>query len=412
MILRTHTLEHSLLYLGAGLNWEPLHRFSHLCDTFLYVNLYRSLDEVRGALERDLRDNPFLELLGLRVDRHFDETTHFELHPDYRAHLSKAQARLPQAAAREYIRVFSRAMREPQWLLEADIRRKGTERRLRLLYMTAEGMASYIALTHYGRYAPKVLVTIQTGCLETPNGLMTDILEHCSKKPDIWVRGFEPDDWDHRNPTLSARDRLYPIPGGDFLFPWRPLGVFVGHGDRNGRGTRHCRAFITPHMQTHLQGLPLPDYGRNGILTTGWESLPPAPAGERHLVVTTDQLISRIAFHPSHRLRSWDSLVPHTLQPCSMRDSLEQLRALDASGAYDAIHFTPFGMEDEGLHLDAFLRETHKARMLAVVHRPLDLLDLRVNPATTRACPSEDWSADRTERRARLAGQPKNRRYA
>jgi hypothetical protein len=95
-----------------------------------------------------------------------------------------------------------------------------------------------------------------------------------------------------------------------------------------------------------------------------------------------------------------------------MRDALEQLRTLDASGTYDAIHFTPFGMEDEGLHLDAFLRETHKARMQAVVHRPLDLLDLRGNPATTRACPSEDWSADRTERRARLAGQPKNRRCA
>jgi len=389
MTLRTHTLPHSLLYLGAGFNWEPLHRFSHLCDTFLHVSLFCSLDEVRGSLEKDLRDHPFLELRGLRVDRQFDETTHFELHPDYRSHLLEAQARLPQAAVREYTRAFSRAIHEPQWLLEADIRRKGTDRRLRLLYMTAEGMASYIALTHNGRYAPRVLVTIQTGCLETPNGLMTDILAHCEQKPDIWVRGFEPDHWDHRNPTLSAKDRIYPIPGGDFLFPWKPQGIYVGHSMEDGRGTRHCRAFITREMQAYLQGLPLPDYGRNGILPTGWESLPPAPPGEKHLVVTTAHLSRKLAFHPSFSLRRWDSLMPQYGRPCSMRDALERLRALDAADAYDAIHFTPLGMEDEGIHLDAFLRENHRARMQAVVHRPLDLLDLREALAMLSACPSE-----------------------
>jgi hypothetical protein len=383
MTLRTHTLPHSLLYLGAGFNWEPLHRFSHLCDTFLYVSLFCSLDEVREALENDLRDNPFLELRGLRVDRGFDETTHFELHPDYRSHLTEAQKRLPQAAAREYSRVFSGAAKDPQWLLEADIRRKGTDRRLRLQYMTAEGMASYIALTHNGRYAPRILVTVQTGCLEKPNGFMTDILEHCEKKPEIWVRGFEPDYRDRRNPTLSARDRIYPVPGGDFLFRWEPLGVYVGFGEKNGHGSRHCRAFITEQMQTHLQGLPLPDYARNGILPSGWESLPPAPSGQNHLVVTTDAISRRLAFHPSYSVRRWDSLMPNNGRPCSMRDSLERLRTLDASGAYEAIHFTPLGMEDEGIHLDAFLRETHRARMQAVVHRPLDLLDLRVPAGTS-----------------------------
>lgn len=377
MTLRAHTLSDSLLYLGAGYNWEPLHRFSHLCDTFVYVNLFCSLQEVRRALNDDLHGNPFLQLLSIRVDRSFDETTHFELHPDYRAHLRDAQRRLPRAAARQYERTFSMAVREPQWVIEAEILRKGTGRRLRLLYMTAEGMASYIALTHDGRYAPKVLVTIQTGCLETPNGLMTDILERCRTKPEIWVRGFEPGQWNHRNPTLSSKDRIYEITGSDFLFPWTPRGAFVGLADRNGRGKRHCRAYITRQRLEQLENLPFPLYGRNGILPNGLESVPPAPDGERHLVVTTRNLGRRTPLHPSLRLRYWDDLVPESCRGCSMQESLQHLHILDAEGCYDTIYFTPLGMEDEGVHLDAFLRASHRASMHAVIHRPLDLVDIR-----------------------------------
>lgn len=386
MTLRTHTLTNSLLYLGAGYNWEPLHRFSHICDTFVYVNLFCSLQEVRKALEEDLRGNPFLELLSIRVDKSFDETTHFELHPDYRTHLHDAQRLLPSAAARQYERAFSMAVKEPQWVIEAEILRKGTDRRLRLLYMTAEGMASYIVLTHNGRYAPKVLVTIQTGCLETPNGLMTDILERCPTKPEIWVRGFEPDHWDHRNPALSSKDRVYSVTGGDFLFPWKPRGAFVGYADTDGRGRRHCRAFITPQRLKQLDIMPFPEYERNGIRHSGMQSLLPAPNGERHLVVTTRRVSERIRFHPTFHVRCWESLLPRPHEACSMRDSLERLRKIDGTDAYDAIHFTPFGMEDEGLHLDAFLRETHRARMQAFVYRPLDLIDLR-SPDRTRMDP-------------------------
>jgi len=377
MTLRTQTLGKSLLYLGAGYDWEPLHRFSHLCDTFLYVNLFCSLQEVRMALEEDLHEHPFLKLLSIRLDRSFNETTHFELHPDCRSHLLDAQRHLPAPAARQYERAFGMAVREPQWVIEADILRIGTGRRLRLVYMTAEGMASYIALTHNGRYAPKVLVTIQTGRLEHPNGLMTDILERCERKPLIWVRGFEPDHRDHRNPTLSAKDRIYEVTGSDFLFPWKPRGAFVDYADTEGHGTRHCRAFITRQRLEELERLTFPQYGRNGIRHTGLESIPPAPDGERHLVVTTRNLGRRIRLHTSLQLRYWDDLLPEYCSACSMQESLQRLHILDAGGSFDAIHFTPLGMEDEGMHLDAFLRGPHRASMHAVVHRPLDLVDLR-----------------------------------
>lgn len=391
MTLRTQTLDTSLLYLGAGYNWEPLHRFSHLCDTFLYVNLFCSLPEVRKALEEDLRDHPFLEILSIREDRSFDESTHFELHPDYRAHLLDARRQLPAAAVREYERAFSMAVMEPQWIIEAQILRKGTGRRLRLLYMTAEGMASYIALTHNGRFAPKVLVTIQTGCLEMPNGLMSDILERSSAKPEIWVRGFEPDHWDHRNPSLSARDRNYDVTGGDFLFPWKPRGAFVGYADTNGRGRRYCRAFITRQTLNRLETLRFPEYDRNSILYTGLQSLPAAPEGERHLVVTSRRVRESISLDPSLHVQYWESLFRIQNEACSMQVPLEHLRRIDATGRYDHIYFTPLGMEDEGLHLDAFLHDTHHARMLAVVHRPIDLLDLRIRRTEDQPDTGKAW---------------------
>ena len=44
---------------------------------------------------------------------------------------------------------------------------------------------------------------------------------------------------------------------------------------------------------------------------------------------------------------------------------------------FDTIYFTVNGLEDEGILLDEFLKETHKAKMIAVVNNCVDLIDLR-----------------------------------
>ncbi len=52
-----------------------------------------------------------------------------------------------------------------------------------------------------------------------------------------------------------------------------------------------------------------------------------------------------------------------------MKDSLSLLEKVSAENKYTEIYFTPFGLEDEGILLDEFLKKEYAAKMNLVVYR-------------------------------------------
>ena len=48
------TFERSFFYIGPGFDIQPLLRFTHLCDTFLYPNLYLYRRPVEGWYDEAL----------------------------------------------------------------------------------------------------------------------------------------------------------------------------------------------------------------------------------------------------------------------------------------------------------------------------------------------------------------------
>jgi len=185
--------EKSLYYIGSGYDIEPLLRFTHLTNTFIYVNLHLSFEKISDWYDEQLEVHPDIELLEKEVDNSFDETTHFDLHPDYISHLTQPSF-INKREAESYYRAFNHAKADPQWAIHYRLKRKSLDREISLLLLTTEGLASYIALSHNGTYAPKILTTIQTNVLEESEGLMNCYFDNDAvKKPDLWVRGFMPE---------------------------------------------------------------------------------------------------------------------------------------------------------------------------------------------------------------------------
>ena len=75
------TFQRSFLYLGLGYDIQPLLRFTHLCDTLLYANLYLDRGPVEAWYDAAFAEARDIEVLGKEVKADFDPLTAFELGP-------------------------------------------------------------------------------------------------------------------------------------------------------------------------------------------------------------------------------------------------------------------------------------------------------------------------------------------
>jgi len=216
-------LSQSVYYPACGFDFSPLLAFSHISQLFIYADWGVRLEEVARKVEqyceqvsnRLAPDGLKLVETGLRVDVGLNrglrqprpesledlpsvvngllstnelvaprETTlpgNFALNLDEQnAFIQKAPCFMPR------VREFT---------LEKTI--GNSKRNIKLLYVVAEGLATYCACYQSGKIAPKILVTVQSGgglgggyvTLEDPRGIMARFLCECERKPLLWVRG-------------------------------------------------------------------------------------------------------------------------------------------------------------------------------------------------------------------------------
>ena len=370
-------------YIAPGLDFEPLMRFSHICDTFIYANLYYTFEEVLEGITAYFSGNPYLKLGQINRYDICDQID-FELHKNHQNHLIDAFQTLDSDAKKAYNDVFVPALAEPEWMLDAEITRIQTGKKIRLKYFTGEGLASYIALSHNGAYPPKVLATIQTGVLEQPNGLMSKIFQHTKSSPDIWVKGFEPehyyDNWDKNN-SLAYKDKIFDVVGSDFAFSWEVPITYNSNGfNTPQKSIRHCKAFIKKTEEQRINSLSYNNYGKNKLIQSCIaEYLIKLNKDERLAVITSSLNSKALNFqHQNISIFIWeDEIGLEQHKKSTMEDSFIVLDKLSKSNQYDRLVFTPFGLEDEGALLDKFLKTAHQTKMDAIVYRPLDFINLK-----------------------------------
>ena len=179
-------LKRSLFFPACGLDFEPLLRFSNLCDTFVYADWNLAPGEVETAV-RNLG-------CGLRLEGEPRVVQREELGGNAAFPMG---FRLSADESGSYQRRMHEvsAPRDP-WAREFRLCRcfGDVTRELTLIYVAAEGLATYTAMYGQHNIAPVAVCTIQSGGngwtrLEQPGGAMERLIETYEERPRLWIRG-------------------------------------------------------------------------------------------------------------------------------------------------------------------------------------------------------------------------------
>jgi hypothetical protein len=407
MKIQPQEFKDSFYYIAPGKDFEPLLRFSHLCKNYFFANLYLTKEEVLDYANRFFDEHcEFIEVMHCDMYDVFDETTFFELHPSYREHLR--DIKFMGSHYQGYKNAFKQAVGEPQWLIHYKLFRKGVNRELNLYYFTAEGLATYVALSHNGRYTPKVFCTIETKILERDNNIVTSLFQQLKSYPLCWIKGHEPYEYytggyyesNHIYNPLQPNEQ-YSVTATDFIFKWKAEGSFVRlEFDLKKISNRFCKGFIRQETEEKLRKLSFRNFGSNGKIIRGniidvVDSL--NVVNEQSIVVLTRNLFHLATKLPKNiKYLYWEDIMRYydkdnfIAKFADLGDGIEHnkysmLKSLDRLDQYLAkdnqsiskLFFIPFGLEDESIILENWLNNKKGAtQFIGVVNRTLDCCDL------------------------------------
>ena len=168
-------LKTSFYYAGAGTDLEPLRRFSHLTNIFVYADLEAESRRIVAGFRA--QSNESLTLMDVKN--------------------------------------LQRDGFGPPWARVFTFRRQigNQKRRLKLLYIKAEGMAAYGWIYGMKQIAPQFVCTVQ--CSPLSGGTFEQCVKLWESRPRVWIR-TSPLPGDHRDkgkgakkPTVRAKGNEY-----------------------------------------------------------------------------------------------------------------------------------------------------------------------------------------------------------
>jgi len=350
----------SFFYPGCGTDLEPLARFSHLCDSFVYVDWNVGLDNVVASFRAGLRggrQDSRLELLDDGLDRSpTDLLGGGPLLGDAAIPVSfPAGFRLTTEETSSYDRRLGQVLAPVRpWAREFTFLRTvgSVVRELKLTYIAAEGLAAYCALYASRGIAPQFLCTIQSGPgfgfgwtrLEEPGGTFERLLLACAPRPRVWVRG----------------GRMLGVEGGRW-----PVRIQAHKG-------WSARAYVREGNAPFGSPDPVDIRGEGRTVT-----LDPRPIGAKDLADFD------AAFLPPRLLARWglpacDNAVAWPDSAASLGECLERIDKVSRDRGFRRVVMVPQGREDEGVLLREWARRGGLPDRLGVHFAgDLDFADLR-----------------------------------
>ncbi len=370
MKITASEFSNSFFYIGSGYDLQPLLRFTHICENFIYTNLFIDQNKMEEWYDLSLRKHNDLEIVNKKVIPDFDEEENFELHEDYMLHLTQPEF-IKLDALKAYQDTFRMALERKQFALVYTVLRKSLNREVKLFMLTAEGLASYLLLSQNGKYAPKIFCTIETGALEHPDGIMNDFFkDKNNKKPLAWARGFEPryHRFSFRNNTLDTIGE-YPNKILDFNYQWS---CGWSYHPRQKTIKRYCKAFTSGEgiekigIASWKEGIQtLKNKFITGSFFANTDTFP-----EHDLIVVPYSLKDKFPDGPS--ILVWEMMLPVNIQLDRLFKTLEKKNfSSDAT-----LHIIPGCMEDEGEIYHRLLIES-KYKSITYLNSPFDFIDLK-----------------------------------
>jgi hypothetical protein len=98
---------------------------------------------------------------------------------------------------------------QPQYAVIWELKHQHSNKIFKLIFMTAEGLATYLSMSWNGEVSPIILSTIQTDVLELPVSSFSRWLAKAPSKPKIWLKGCEADSDDGLK--ISTKESSYKL---------------------------------------------------------------------------------------------------------------------------------------------------------------------------------------------------------
>lgn len=384
--LHSSDFARAFFYAAAGTDLQPLIRFSHLCDTFVFVSVGTHLDPdtvIKSVEEKVSTLNSVYGTFLEQVDE--PEMTHLQ---DLEHEQPAGWQRLfPEVVLREYAEVFSPFAAEENWGYVFRFTRTlgSIKRPLRLIYLNGEAIATYLALSRNGRYAPKVFCSIQSGQLELQSSPMLPVWAAHQTAPTVWVRGLW-QRWGELDCMHRDRVRSVCAPVGNFKHFGQS---YEGWSAKLGAQAIPCQtggeSWFPSIVRTFTRTAPtcpqetcLPSQGNNVRLLR--KRLTPTIAQCYDAVVAPAKLCRRWGRDMVNSFSIEDpgrKSPNYSRLPAGMNSCLNQLDVLCSANNLTRVAFIPDAFEDEGVVLAEWAR-THAASCDVDVFlaEPLDFQDL------------------------------------
>lgn len=239
--ITTEMFEKSHFSIGGGFDLEPFKRFTHLTDIFINMNLYINEKKVTEWYDKAFEVDQSIEVLAKEVYPNFDAEALFELEPNYTSYAQDFSFMKPNQLA-SFKEAFHYASSQ-SFVVYYELYRPDVNRKFSYYFCASEGLSAYLAMSHNGKFAPKILSTIMTGVLENPDSLMNTLFEkRIQKLPELWVRGFEPHSYFDYYSNALGEHGVYKHKVLDFNQHWLCGKSYEYQYSR----VRYCKGFSHP----------------------------------------------------------------------------------------------------------------------------------------------------------------------
>lgn len=238
----------SVFNIGAGKDLNPLIRFAHYSDTFIFTNLFLNFGEINSWYKNQFKFHSDFELLSTEIVEERAYLEVFEQGANEGLYVRPVYPFDNNFFMENYSHVFHPTRHDANWLIYFEVKFKPLNKILRLFYYNGEGLATYLRLSNSGQYSCRILVTIQTGVLEFPNREVDQFYSRY-KAPLVWVRGYEPS-WEPNGQQLAETGYFEKV-GTNFNHYWS-----VGEYNPGSFSLRLCKGFITKDTWEALDQRP------------------------------------------------------------------------------------------------------------------------------------------------------------
>jgi len=380
----------ALFYAGSGTDIQVLLRFSHLVDTFVFACVGDEINE--ATVERSFRDK--LSMINRIYPGALDlsaTSQHLDLDDFESETPADGKNFLSSQEFSEYCSVFERFRKQKNWAAEFLFHRRvaSTRRPIRVIFLHGEAMASYCALSHNGKNAPRIFCGIQTGMLDLAEGVMNRVFDSHAQTPEYWVRGA----WRHDDALDHGLSDVICSKGGFNKFAqsyrsWNSrMGTSViprGWGYENPVGefsavAAFSRVPLGLKNRVVLRGQSRCVNVFNRRLTKDDARKFSAVFAPKHVIEKNPNIFSGRTIVETDRRERLCLPREHKIGPTALLS--EVLEGIDN---YAAKHCAPelalvaTGFEDEGICLEEWLKRDGPSCCLSVfAPEPLDFADLR-----------------------------------